>query len=625
MNYRVRRRGEDLGVFTIEQLRERRASGEFTGNEYVQAEGMNDWQPLNLVLQQGYIKPPPLPPFASASARPNLTLVWATIIIGMGLFIVIMAAFMWNLQRGFSAAFRQPLINLNKSAPQAVATAKQPLVWNAHSLTAVDWQKRAGEFRIHEWLDGYEQRGRRDPECDAEIVEFLQTWIARNYGGDAATNPISLAAESDKLAGDPKCTDPLVLTVVANETLNSALAMERYERALATFPGSSHRAYPNFYAAVCLARFYNAPSDRMVSLDSTALDLLPKCFSDGSFIPGDQQEIADIFVNGWGAEFFSRNPEAVCKIADDAGPDFHWLALVLKGENEKSRAWQERNNNWTQMTRQTFYKEMTLARNDFTEAWNLETNYPLAPAAMIEVSLGDSDITEMRKWFDRATIAQVDYPGAWTEMIWGYNPECYGNEEAILDFGRTAVNSGRFDTGIPRKYIECVYAVESEMSLQRGHHIFGRSDIWPEFQKIYPGYLSAPSQVKDRNGWRTSYAVVAYYAGHYDVAGEQLEALNWHPRQSILAEWKLDATLWPLEIAARSGPLGDKISRAETLYQDGDYAGALKIYKDLDSKSGTDSRTKEFIQLRLMAMGSGKYTFPSQFNPQALPVPLSTN
>src|SRR5690349_21394025 len=52
MNYRMRRQGEDLGAFPLEELRRRLEAGELTGGEYVQGEGKTDWQPLGLVLQQ---------------------------------------------------------------------------------------------------------------------------------------------------------------------------------------------------------------------------------------------------------------------------------------------------------------------------------------------------------------------------------------------------------------------------------------------------------------------------------------------------------------------------------------------------------------------------------------------
>src|ERR1700734_3505413 len=79
MNYHLRRQGEDLGVFPLEELRRRRQAGELTGLEYVQGEGMEDWQPLDLVLQRGYRTVPPPVPGAGVRRGPNATLVWTGI------------------------------------------------------------------------------------------------------------------------------------------------------------------------------------------------------------------------------------------------------------------------------------------------------------------------------------------------------------------------------------------------------------------------------------------------------------------------------------------------------------------------------------------------------------------
>ncbi len=618
MNYRVRRRGEELGTFSPDDLRRRREAGEFSGDEYVQAEGMNDWQPLDLVLRQGYVRPPPLPGgVANRSAGPNPVLVWTLIVFGAVVFVVIIAAFVRGIQRAVTVAQETQTRYLNMARPDALAAATKPVVWTTNTLTEADAQKRAREFRIRQWVDGYQKRGERNPECDAEIVTFLQTWIARNYGGAAATNTLVLSAEADKLARDTNCTDPLALTAIAGETQNRAEAIRCLQRALDAFPKSKHEAYPKFYADVISA------------LDSSALRQFAACFSDGSFAPVDQQEIGEIFVNGWGDRFFERNGDAVCKIANEAGTNFQWLALTLEGENEINLAWAARGRGGADAVTSSGWKgfrdHLAAARSDLTEAWNLRRNYPLAPRLMITVALGDSGITEMRQWFDRTTIAQIDYPGAWAEMRWGLRPRWYGNLDAMLAFGRTAVATRRFDTDVPRKFIDSVYDVEAEMNLPRGHYLFGRADIWPQLQIIYSGYLNEPSQAPYRNGWLTSYAIIACYAGKYDVSRAQLEALNWKPQRSILAEWNLDATLWPLEVAALSGPLGGKVSAAETFFQNGDTAAALKRYKELNSNPDADGRTKEFIRRRLALLNAEQGMLPQQDRTMAIPMPSVTN
>ncbi|MBU6409715.1 MAG: hypothetical protein KGR98_04940 [Verrucomicrobia bacterium] len=613
MNYRVRHLGEDLGIFPLEELRRRREAGELTGGEYVQGEGMADWQPLDLVLQHGrQVTPPPLPPSVSKGAL-SQTVVWVAAAGGLIVFILIagvVGIFVNRVQRGFVSAMNQPQAGLNQTHPKAVAAASKPILWTAHTLTAADAQKRDREFRIRQWLESYKQYGQRNPECDAEAVRFIRAYIAVNYGGPGATNKSALEAESGELVGDSNCTDPAVLTVAADESLNVFDAMHCLERARAEYPISLYKAYPRFYANVRLEGLLGVNSDRIGALETSALELLSKCFDDGSITPADQQEIADIFVNGWGYNFFQRNAASICAIVHKAGLDYNWLALTLDGEREIEEAWAARGGGYSDTVTdagwRSFKNHLALARKDLTQAWRLQPGWPVAPERMIYVSLGDSGIQEMRRWFDRTTAAQIDYPRAWSDFRWGLRPRWYGNEKAMLALGEAAINTGRFDTDVPRKYMDCIADVESEMGLPVGQHIYGRADIWPNLKRIYDGYVGAPVQAKYRDGWRTSYAVVAYFAGKYDIARRQLKALNWKPMPEGLRDWGVDLSLMPLEVAARTGPLGREISGAESARKAGNIAGAMETYSKLNDAPAGDARTRKFIQYRLAELSAGR-------------------
>src|SRR5438552_2515023 len=84
MEYHVHHQGKKLGVLSLEELRQRRLSGEFTGAELVWTQGMHNWQPLDAVLQTGGVPsagPPPIPTPARSrpSARPVLWVVAAVV------------------------------------------------------------------------------------------------------------------------------------------------------------------------------------------------------------------------------------------------------------------------------------------------------------------------------------------------------------------------------------------------------------------------------------------------------------------------------------------------------------------------------------------------------------------
>jgi hypothetical protein len=69
MNYHVHHEGRDLGVFSREELQQRRSAGEFSGAEYVWRPGMTDWQPLDSVLQADAVSPPPPLPVGESDRR----------------------------------------------------------------------------------------------------------------------------------------------------------------------------------------------------------------------------------------------------------------------------------------------------------------------------------------------------------------------------------------------------------------------------------------------------------------------------------------------------------------------------------------------------------------------------
>ncbi len=487
----------------------------------------------------------------------------------------------------------------------ALELASKPVLWNSNTITAEDVRKTGREFRIRQYLNGYKQNGQRHPSADAEALQFIESWITCHFGTHAeqATIP-PLAPLSDKLVANPNCTDPVVLTVAAANAVELHEALRRFERAVAGFANSRHKAYPNFYATVMLSeKLIRDKVDRQPVLDAAAIQLLKQALADGSLLPGDQPEVANALVVGWGKDFFSRNADRICPMVRTTGKAFEWLALVLEGEWEIKQAWRARGGGYadtvTEKGWQEFREHLTKARNHYKQAWQLNPERPLAAARMIYVSLGETGLAEMRLWFDRTVAAQLDYPSAWSDLRWGLRPRWYGDLEAMLAFGKTALNTRRFDTDVPRILFDTIADVQSELKLPPGKHIYGRPDIWPHLQAMYEGYLSEPSQAAVRDGWRNAFSAVAYLARKYDIAQKQLEALNWEPRRYNLTGWGRDLSLMSLEVAARTGPFGKQITEAEQHRDSGDLTNAIKILTALKNVPTVEPRTLKFIQDRL--------------------------
>jgi hypothetical protein len=611
MNYHLNRNGQNLGVFSLEELQRRRASGELTGAELVWTEGIAAWQPLDSLLTPPPIIPPP--PKVNAS-KSSPVFVWVLVIVVLVLAGAIVAGVV-----GYRTYVRPMIEQLtqstagNSSGPFAQMTAMEaaskPVVVGSNTLTAAEVIKTEGEFRIRQYLDGYKSYGMRNPECDALALGMISNWIACNYGGVVDTNLPSLADLGNRLAADTNCVDPVVLTVAGVNAAELHEAVRRLERAVDGFQNSKYPGYPKFYATESLAeKLIYDRSERLPVLDAQGLEELRSALADGSIRPEDQPEMADILVSGWGRGFFYRNPERVYTMVEKQGKQFQWLALALKGESEINAAWQARGGGYANTVSSSgwegFSKHMALAREYYTQAWELNTNWPLAPDRMIYVSLGDSGIGEMRKWFDRTVAVQIDYADAWVQMRWGLRPRWYGDTDSMLAFGRTALNTRRFDTDVPRIYFDSLSDVESEMGLPSGQHIYDRPDVWPSLKSLYEGYIAYPSQTEwTRDGWRGAYACVAYLAGKYDIAREQLQQLNWRLHPYNLSGWGRDMSLMPLEVAARRGPQSRKVQEAENDRKYGDIGAALQIYNELAATTNMDDRTRSFVRERQYSLG----------------------
>lgn len=612
MNYHLNRDGQDVGVFSLEELQRRLAAGELTGSEFVWTEGMAAWQPLNSVLPprtSSPVTPPPRQP--ANNGAPSYVWIWLVVVlIAAGAIVAGIVGYRMVVRPVIERVSQGTSVDSASSFVQATAmeAASEPVVISSNALTEADVVKTKREFRVRQYLDGYKLRGQRNPECDVRALGMISNWIACNYDGVVDTNLPPLSDMANQLANDTNCTDPLVLTVAAVNTVELHETVRRLERAVKGFQNSRHFGYVKLYATEMLAeKLIHDQADRLPVLDAQSLQYLQEAFSDGSIRPKDQPEIADILISGWGQAFLYRNGKQVFTMVQKEDKPFQWLALVLHGEAEIGAAWHARGGGYADTVSQSgwrgFSEHLAAARKCLTQAWELNTNWPLAPDRMIYVSLGDSGIGEMRKWFDRTVAAQIDYPDAWSEMRWGLRPRWYGNLDSMMAFGVTALNTRRFDTDVPRKFFDSLSDMESELHLPPGQHIYDREDIWPNLTILYESYIAFPSQTDySRDGWRGAYAAVAYLAGKYDVSRAQLEKLNWQPHPYNLTKWGQDLSIMPLEVAARTGSQSPMVDAAENNCDSGDITGALKIYNQLAAATNEDALTRSFVQERQYAL-----------------------
>lgn len=604
MQYHLSSAGQNRGVFTLEELRRQRLSGELDGTEFLWREGMIGWQPIDVILNG----PPPVPKKAGMPTAAKVAVIGAVCFVVV-LVCVIGAVFVTNFWKGFNAARKKSAEARSERYSEeldAENDGETPLVFPTNSMTYADERLRSRAFRVRQYLEGYKERGNHNAQCDPNSEKLIEAWIANQFDPSPAdkTKSVDLDELADEIVKSG-CDDPLMLTVTSIHAVELHESIRRLEKALEGYDRSKHRGYPKFYASVTLAGKLTDQPGRIPPLDAAALNYLEQSFEDGSIGTEDQGEVAHILISGWGDSFYSRNAASVKKVVAAAGSEFRWLALVLEGESQINAAWKARGGGYADTVTadkwRQFNDKIGLARKALTEAWELQPKEPLAPARMVYVSMSDSDADEMYVWMNRTIAAQVDHAQAWNHMRWGLRPRWHGDLNAMLALGISAIDSGRFDTDVPRKFFDVVTDIEDEMDVERGEHIYGKPQIWPHFQRMYEGYIAAPSQSDWRAGWQTSYATVAYFAGKYDIARAQLEALNWKPNTGNLKGWGKDLSLMPLEVAARTGAQSKEVTQAESRYSKGDVKGALEIYSSM-AKPSDDARTVDFIERRIATL-----------------------
>ncbi len=608
MNFHLNRNGQNLGTFPLEELRRRRRIGELTGTELVWCPGMPEWKPLDTVIAPEVAKttasaPPPIPRSVRAN-QSNPVFMWA--MVGAGIIVFIgLIIFGFSVQRNIQQ-FQKIQQSKLQQPGEDLKLVKKRVTWRTNSVTEAEATQRKRAFRMRVWVDEYQKHGQHDQPYDADATRYIQIWIDNNYGGKLATNATALRKLGDKLAADRTCNDPLVLTVAGVNSIELHESIQRLERALKGFEKSSYSAYPQMYAAVELADKLSENPERGATLDATAVRLFKEALKDGSLRPEDQADIGEIMINGWGERFFKRNGEKILPGVREAGKSFAWLALLLEGQYHMETAWQARGSGYANTVSEqgwkTFNAQMEKASDCLCQAWQMNPEQPLAPNLMISVALASSDLEDMRLWFDRTIDAQIDYPGAWSNLRWGLRPRWHGSLEAMLALGVNALDTKRFDTDVPRKLMDVITDLEAEQELPPGRHIYGRADIWPLVQRMYEGYLAEPTQSNYLSGWRTSYAVAAYLGGKYDVARTQMEALKWKPVRSNLTGWGTDLSLMTYEIAAMTSPAGKPLAEAERNYKRGDIDTALRQFNSQSTSTNLDDRTVKFIHFRTAAL-----------------------
>jgi hypothetical protein len=234
---------------------------------------------------------------------------------------------------------------------------------------------------------------------------------------------------------------------------------------------------------------------------------------------------------------------------------------------------------------------------------------PEAAAHMVTVAMaGHAANGDARHWFEQAINAQVDYDAAWVNYRQSLLPRWGGSHEEMLELGRLALATGRFDTDVPHRYYYQLWSIAWDSDGDWGAvRRFGPS-IWNGLEQLYAGII--PPLV-ERDRWNAN-----AYAAERLAAAWALHA--WDNAAALLAPGGegqgVDSTpfrAWAFarvgatpeaalaEIAARTGAQKTAVARADSLSERGNADAAVAaLRKALDSLPADDPG-RPFLEMRL--------------------------
>ena len=583
MKFHLNHLGQDLGIHDAEELRRRRDAGELTGSELVWRPGMTQWDRLDAVLPPpapaDAVPPTPapaaaaIPPRPSQGPRTSTPAFWITVAFGvmagfLGIVVLIAGVLAsqkkaGSLGKGTGASTVSVEDDIPTEIPSPAESA--PLRIPATSRTAAKRTEMNGTFLRHHYLEAF--RRVADPRLPtfAEDVAFLEGWISSQTKSMSPEEwrPIRDAAMRHSTNTAPQ--DPVVLLATALTTRDDAEGLGLLERAEKALAGTPYGPYPRFRVAAERFQRSRKEDPNRAALAEEAVRRFGELFSADGLRVEDEEHFADTFLVSWGTALFRERGADIVEAARKAGPEHAWLAWVLEGEWEIDLAWKARGSGTagtvSAQAFRDFDRHLAVAEKALSQAWERHPAFPRPAARMITVSMGRQGAQEMRQWFDRAVEAEMNYAPAWNALFYGLRPRWHGDRDALLAVGRAALETGRFDTGVPRRAFDAVLEVEEDLTLAPGRRIFGDPDVWPMLETMYRGYISNSTETSA--GWRTAFAVVAHIAGRHDVAREQLDTLSWNPDTGILDDWKLRPVPFMNAIRIRTGPAGPAIVRAE--------------------------------------------------------------
>ena len=487
-------------------------------------------------------------------------------------------------------------------------TADEPIPKGPDALTRHDFEKARFAIDTESCLEGYKKHGKRNDAWDDEAIHFMKMFVLCFSGAPNQPSMEQLKA-AGKVVIDLGCDDPLVLFgygYAIDRPTHRSGAEKHLVKAVAAFEGSQYPAYLYVAAASRLARFLEAwdrPEEAhayhqiaanasIVAAEAAPDEYFPQRFLANNlklqlknYLPFD---ISETLIEGLQLVGGLNS----CTLSTCMGVYHDRVGWEARGDGFA--------NTVTEKGWEIFAKHQEISRSYLVKAHELDPSRPEAASLMISIATagyagpGESE----RFWFDKAVAAQMDWPPAYTRILWSMRPRWGGSHEEMFEFGLECARTERFDTYVPYELIGILLDIDKEQQYSKRFWRLNR--IYPIANPILEQLVLNPAHKHDILEYRTIQVGMAWVMHEFVDAKKMLDQANNELDEAWLINQNMSARKILDDVHIFTSNFADKITAADKLSSVKNFKGAVNAYDEIIKQIEDDPALMVILRDRLV-------------------------
>lgn len=411
---------------------------------------------------------------------------------------------------------RKGHIELNK-----IPNGAEVMTWKKYYQQRYEWHKQT-------YVANYKKYGHRSPKWDQAVIELLEQYaIFRREHTDNTFRRKLLDKANHILAMG--CQDGRIISIKGILLFNIENSVDAAPLLTKGFELLKQSQYPKryaFFSAGHLCQVYGnsrGAANPWEKYNHEMLKYLGQAAGDIDYTNGNERYYIEDFIAIFKGDQcrLPENAQICIQQIESLKEVDPWIKQTAKGIYHIAYGWKYRGTGYASSVSEEgwhkFKAELDIARKCLTRAYELHPQYPEPAASMIVIAMTTTDQDGQQLWFDRAVKAHFDYLPAYKHMFWALRPRWGGSRLKMMKLGVECLNTARFDTRVPSRFLVSLFDIGDEMNNWRAPYQW--EGIYDLIQQYFEGLLNEPQNKDYYDENKSFYVVVAWAAGQFEDAG----------------------------------------------------------------------------------------------------------